>query len=82
VRVAEPEKLAVYVLGDQQKWTPAVISATMRADTEQFVKLTAPLPVHLLYFTAVVNDRGDLVFFEDIYKLDQKQVSSTRRSGV
>ena len=82
VRVAEPEKLAGYVLRDQPTWTATAISTTMGGDREQHVKLTHSLPVHLVYFTAAVNDRGELVFFDDVYKVDAKQLQAGQRPKV
>jgi murein L,D-transpeptidase YcbB/YkuD len=82
VRVAKPEKLAAYVLSDQPAWTAPAILASMRGEREQHVKLAGRLPVHLVYFTATVDDRGELVFFEDIYKLDEKQLKASRRPKV
>jgi murein L,D-transpeptidase YcbB/YkuD len=82
VRVAEPEKLAAYVLRDQPAWNAATIATNMSGDREQHVKLTQPLPVHLVYFTATVDDRGNLVFFDDVYKLDEKQLRSLPRPKV
>jgi len=81
VRVADPDKLAAYVLRDQPVWTAAAIAATMGGDNEQHVKLRQPLPVHLVYFTASV-DHGGLVFFDDVYKLDEKQLRAGRRPKV
>ena len=82
VRVAEPEKLAAYVLGDQPAWTATAIATNMSGDREQHVKLTQPLPVHLVYFTATVDDRGNLVFFDDVYKLDEKQLRAMRHPKI
>ena len=82
VRVAEPDKLAAYVLRDQAAWTAAAISTSMGGDTEQHVRLTDPLSVHLVYFTATVDDRGNLVFFDDVYKLDEKQLRAGQRPKV
>jgi len=82
VRVAEPEKLAAYVLRDQPKWTPEAILASMGEDREQHVKLSQPLPVHLVYFTATANADGEVVVFDDIYRLDEKQLQASRRPKV
>jgi murein L,D-transpeptidase YcbB/YkuD len=82
VRVAEPEKLAAFVLGDQPAWTPALIAASMTGQQERYVKLTRPIPVHLVYFTALVDAAGGLRFFSDIYKLDEKQLRSIRRQPL
>jgi murein L,D-transpeptidase YcbB/YkuD len=73
VRVEEPEVLAKYVLRDQPEWTDAAIHAAMRSGDERHVKLAQPIPVHILYLTAWVDERGGLHFEPDVYGYDAKQ---------
>ncbi len=79
VRVEEPEKLAQYVLRDRPEWTPEAILTAMRAGEEQHVKLNAPIPVHIVYFTASVDASGGLHFQRDVYGYDA--VQARPRSG-
>ena len=71
VRVAEPEALARYVLRDQPEWDATRISQAMASGTERHVKLSGKIPVHLVYFTAWVDDHGRLQFVPDIYRYDR-----------
>ena len=73
VRVEEPEALAQYVLRDQPEWTPDAIRTAMRAGNERHVKLSQPIPVHIIYMTAWVDDKGGLHFQDDIYGYDARQ---------
>jgi murein L,D-transpeptidase YcbB/YkuD len=73
VRVADPEGLAQYVLRDDPAWTPAKIAQAMSSGRERHVKLTTPLPVHLVYFTAWAKDNGSVEFLPDIYGYDTRQ---------
>ena len=73
VRVEEPETLAQYVLRDQSQWTPEAIHAAMRAGEERHVKLSQPIPVHIVYFTTWVDANGGLHFLPDVYGYDAKQ---------
>jgi murein L,D-transpeptidase YcbB/YkuD len=75
VRVAEPEALARYVLRDQPEWDATRISQAMASGSERHVKLTSKIPVHLVYFTAWVDDHGRLQFAPDIYKHDRPVLS-------
>jgi murein L,D-transpeptidase YcbB/YkuD len=75
VRLAEPEKLAQYVLGDQPEWTPEKIDAAMHAGEEKAVKLREPIPVYLGYFTARVAADGILQFRDDVYGIDARQTT-------
>jgi murein L,D-transpeptidase YcbB/YkuD len=75
VRVEQPEALAQYVLADQPDWTPERIRAAMRSGQERTVKLKAPLPVYLGYWTARVSADGLLQFRDDLYKVDARQMT-------
>ncbi|GAB4093487.1 L,D-transpeptidase family protein [Flaviaesturariibacter terrae] len=70
IRLAEPEKLAEYLLRNSPGWTPAKIRAAMNSGREQRVDLPGKVPVSLTYLTAWVDDDGSLNFREDIYGLD------------
>ena len=72
VRVEEPEELAKYVLRGYSEWDEAHILEAMHAGVEKQVKLTQPIPVHIVYFTAWVDDAGGLHFQPDIYGYDRR----------
>ena len=71
IRLAEPEKMANYLLRHQPEWTPERINQAMNAGTEKYVKLKDPVPVIITYYTAWVED-GQLNFREDVYDHDKK----------
>ena len=73
VRVEEPAALAQYVLRDQPEWTEPRILAAMHSGTEKAVMLRDPIPVHIVYFTAWVDDQGGIHFQPDVYGYDLKQ---------
>ncbi|MEO6221946.1 MAG: L,D-transpeptidase family protein [Vicinamibacterales bacterium] len=70
VRVEEPEALAKYILREDATWTEAGILAAMNSGDEKHVKLKAAIPVHIVYFTAWVDDKGGLHFQPDVYGYD------------
>ena len=72
IRLAEPEKMANYLLKDNPEWTPERISAAMNSGQEKYVKLKKPVPVVITYYTAWVDDNHRLNFREDIYDHDEK----------
>jgi murein L,D-transpeptidase YcbB/YkuD len=72
VRVEKPVELAQYVLRDQPEWTREKIEKAMHAGQERTVKLKAPLPVYLGYWTARVAADGTLQFRKDIYGIDKR----------
>lgn len=71
IRLKEPGKMANYVLRDQPEWTPARIEEAMNAGKEKFVKVKDPIPVLITYYTAWVDENGQLNFRDDIYGHDQ-----------
>jgi len=71
VRVHEPVELAQYVLADEPKWTEEAIRKAMNSGDEQSVKLKAPLPVHIVYFTVWAAPDGSLEFLKDVYGRDR-----------
>jgi L,D-transpeptidase YcbB len=70
VRVEKPRDLAAWVLRDQPKWTPESIADAMNGTETVSVTLPQPIPVLIVYGTAVVVKNGDVHFFDDIYGLD------------
>ncbi|HEY0040240.1 MAG TPA: L,D-transpeptidase family protein, partial [Flavisolibacter sp.] len=71
VRLAEPAKLAEYLLANEPSWTPTKISDAMNSGKEQWVKLSAPVPVSIIYLTAWVDNEGVLNFRDDVYEMDK-----------
>lgn len=72
IRLAQPVKLANYLLADQREWTPERITKAMKSKKEIWVALKKPVPVFITYFTAWVDPNGRLNFRDDIYGHDQK----------
>ena len=70
IRVQNPAELAVWVLRNKQEWTEDKIVAAMNGDTTLQVNLDKPIPVLILYATAVVEPDGSVHFFKDIYGQD------------
>jgi len=67
IRLAEPKKLAVYLLRDDAGWTEKSIGEAMAKGTEKYVTLKNTIPVFITYFTTWVDRRGNLNFRHDIY---------------
>ena len=72
IRVQNPEGLAAWVLRDKPEWTAEKIHAAMNGDQTIQVNLDKPIPVLILYTTAVVEPDGAVRFFRDIYKQDSE----------
>ena len=72
IRLAEPQKLAAYLLRFQPEWTTAAITEAMNASVEKWVPLKKEVPVFISYFTAWVDSEGLLNFRDDVYGHDKK----------
>lgn len=70
IRLAEPEKMAQYLLRNDPEWTAERIDEAMNSGKEKYVKLKNPVPVFISYYTAWVDNNGQLNFREDIYNHD------------
>ncbi|RZK73105.1 MAG: hypothetical protein EOO92_19030, partial [Pedobacter sp.] len=71
IRLAEPAKLASYLLKGESEWSEDRIDAAMNSGEEKYVKLKKPVPVLITYYTAWVDKNGLLHFADDIYDHDR-----------
>jgi murein L,D-transpeptidase YcbB/YkuD len=70
IRVAEPMRVAQFLLKDKPEWTDNRIKKAMNSGEEQFVNISK-VPVYILYFTTWVDSEGKLQVRNDIYGLDK-----------
>ncbi len=75
IRLADPEKLASYLLSNDSSWNIAKIQEAMNAGKEKTVTLKEPMPVFIAYFTAWVTKNGQLNVRKDIYGRDTTLLS-------
>jgi murein L,D-transpeptidase YcbB/YkuD len=68
VRVADPLKLAQWVLGPDTAWTRKRLSEAIGKGDERYLPVPGKgVPVHLLYWTCFVDKEGGLQFRPDVY---------------
>lgn len=71
IRVEKPAELAAWVLRDKPEWTLERVRAAMQSGPDNVqVNLSKPVPVLILYGTAIVDDAGQVHFFDDLYGYD------------
>jgi L,D-transpeptidase YcbB len=66
VRVDDPFRFAETVLGRNNGWSEQRVKKLI-GGKERYVYLPKPLPVYLEYFTAFVDDSGELQLRDDVY---------------
>ena len=82
MRVHNPQKLAEVLLAEDQNWTPAQVRSAIAGSATQDVTLAKRIPVHVTYFTAIVEDDGKLRTFGDIYGHDSHIASALEGKSV
>lgn len=72
IRVSRPLQLASYLLGgDDRGWPVSRIRKIVDSGKRKVIKLDDPLPVHLIYRTASVDEDGVVYFSDDVYGRDK-----------
>jgi murein L,D-transpeptidase YcbB/YkuD len=72
IRIQKPLDLAEYLLRGDPSWSRDKIQEELAKKRERTIKLPTPVPVHLLYWTAFVDDNKVLQFRNDIYGRDER----------
>ena len=72
IRLAEPTRLATYLLQDNPSWNESRITQAMFAEKEKWVDVQEPVSVAITYFTSWVDEEGSVHFREDIYGHDRE----------
>ncbi len=74
IRLSEPQKMAEWLLRNDPAWTTEKIVSAMNQTTEKLVRLKDPVPVFIIYYTAWVDNEGELNFRDDVYQHDSELV--------
>jgi L,D-transpeptidase YcbB len=71
MRVADPRRLAAVLLARDKGWSEQQVGSLFNGGTRE-VELATRIPVHVTYFTAMVDRQGTLQTFGDLYGLDTR----------
>ncbi|TDQ84027.1 murein L,D-transpeptidase YcbB/YkuD [Dongia mobilis] len=71
VRTEKPIDLAEFMLQQTPDWDRARIDAVIKTGKTTLVKVANPLPVHITYMTAWVDEDGVMQFRKDAYGYDR-----------
>lgn len=82
VRVENPEELAALLLEGQVADPEARFDAWVAAKSERTVTLDDPIPVHIVYRTAFVDDTGVVRYRDDVYGRDAEVLKALGAAGV
>ena len=70
IRVGDPFTLARFLLRDRPEWTDEAIREAMTSGEPRRVNLTTPIPVFVVYATAIARESGEVYFYPDLYGHD------------
>jgi len=70
IRIESPVELAEYLLHDPADWSSESLLAAIETGKNLSIRLSDPIPVHILYFTAWVDETGTVHFRDDVYGHD------------
>jgi murein L,D-transpeptidase YcbB/YkuD len=73
IRVEKPAELTAWVLRDNSDWTVSRVKQSMEQGKDNVtVNLNRPVPVFIVYATALAYENGEVHFYDDIYGHDAK----------
>lgn len=72
VRMEKPDKFAEVLLAEDKGWPAGQVQDLLDHSTNSPVTINHEIPVHMTYFTAVVDEAGKVATFVDLYGLDNK----------
>ena len=72
INVKMAKELAAAMLKDYPEWTPDKINKAMAGKTENSFKLAKKVPIYITYFTSLVNENGEIGFYQDVYEKDSE----------
>lgn len=82
VRLADPFDFAYALLAKQSDDPEGTFKAALNSGKETKIVLKEPVPVHLIYRTAVTNARGHTEYRADIYGRDARIWAALSKAGV
>lgn len=82
MRVQHPDQVATILLKRDQGWTAAQVASAVHGRDDNKIELKQHVPVHMTYFTAVVDDDGSLSQFRDVYGHDRRMTTSLSGRAV
>ncbi len=76
VRMEKPDKFAEVLLAEGNGWPASKVKELWDKGLNSPATLERKIPVHMTYFTAVVDDAGKVSTFADVYGLDTKMAAA------
>lgn len=82
IRLADPFDFAYALLAKQESNPKGFFQGVLSTGRETKVLLDKPVPVHIIYRTAFISDKGEAEYRRDIYGRDAKIWGALDQAGV
>lgn len=82
IRLAQPFDFAYALLAKQESNPEAFFKKKLATGVETRVDLKSPVPVHLIYRTAIAKPKGGVEYRRDVYGRDAKIFRALTKAGV
>ena len=82
IRLADPRDFAYMLLARQSDDPKGEFQTLLDTDRESRLDLVTPVPVHLVYFTAWPNAKGQMTYRRDIYGRDAAIYQALSNAGM
>jgi murein L,D-transpeptidase YcbB/YkuD len=82
IRLADPFDFAYTLLAPQSADPRGEFASHLRTGVESVINLKVPVPVHLVYFTAYPDARGEMTYRPDVYGRDARIFEALEEAGV
>ncbi|MGH7483628.1 MAG: L,D-transpeptidase family protein [Longimicrobiales bacterium] len=79
IRIEKPLELARYLFRTVTDRSVEDLETLLARDSEQWVRVTEPVPVYILYFTAWAGRDGTVRFYPDVYERNRVLDEQARR---
>jgi L,D-transpeptidase YcbB len=82
MRTQNPIHLAEVLLAHDKGYSPAQIQDMVASGTTNEIRLTSEIPVHVVYFTAEADEKGQVRYLPDLYGLDSRVAAALKGQPV
>jgi murein L,D-transpeptidase YcbB/YkuD len=82
IRLNDPFDFAYALLAPQSADPQGEFGSHLKTGVESVIMLTAPVPVHLVYFTAYPTAKGEMTYRRDVYGRDARIFQALIEAGV
>ena len=76
VRMEKPDQFAEVLLAEDKGWPASQVKDLWDKSVNSPITLDHKIPVHMSYFTTVVDEKGKVATFADLYGLDNKMATA------